>query len=380
VSATLRVGFDATAVARPNPTGIGLSIAHLVRALRDEQQSAETDLELDVLYRISRVRRRRHFLPGPYHLFHERLSVLRARRLTVFHGADSRLPSFSGPALVATVHDLSARRPGFASERFRRTRETHWAQVRDRADLVITYTEAVKREITHDLGLDPSRIAVVPLAATDALATPPPKAEAKAVALRIAGDRPYVLCLGELSRRKNTVGAVEAFAAAGASDHALVLVGPQGRGAEDVEAAISRLGLKERVVLASYLPPSAVACLLSEAGALLFPSRYEGFGMPVLEAFRAQIPVIASTAESVIEVCGDAALHSDPDDTAGLGDDLRRVLGDDALCADLVKRGSARLNVFSWTRAAKDLVRVYRAAAARGPAPSATPEETQCNR
>lgn len=378
---TLRVGFDASAAALARPTGVGLAIAHLARALR--ARAGGSRLELELLYRLSRARRRAHFLPGPARLYHERLSLLLARGLDVFHGPDSRLPRFSGPALVATVHDLSARRDGFSTDRFRRKREAHWEQVVRRADLVVTYTEAVRREVSRELGIPLERIAAVPLAPTDALATLP--GDPGAAVERIVGQRPYVLCLGELSRRKNSVGAVEAFAAAGAplADHALVLAGPAGHAAEEVERTIERLGLRGRVVRPAYLPAEQVAALLSGAAAFLFPTRYEGFGMPVLEAFRAGVPVVASRDPTVLEVAGGAALHRDAGDAAGLAEALVEVVRDGDQRARWIAAGRTRLEDFSWSRSAERLIAVYRAAHAREPAPAPlepSTEPSSCSR
>jgi len=374
VTSPLRVGIDATAAATPRPTGVGLAIAHLVRALRDLEPGADVDLE--VLYRLSRARRRASFLPGSSRLYHERLSLLLARRLDVVHGPDARLPRFRGPALVATVHDLSARRPGFSSERFRRTREAHWARVRERASLVVTYTAAVRAEVAAGLGVDPARIAVVPLAPVPAAEVAPEDVDAVA---GLTAGAPYVLYLGERSRRKNAAGAVAAFAAAGRAlaDHRLVLAGPAGRGAEETDATIARAGLGERVVVADYLPAGQVAALLDGAAALLFPSRYEGFGMPVLEAFRAGVPVVASRDESVVEVAAGAALHAEADDPDGLGAALATAVREPARRAELVAAGRARLEAFSWARSGRLLLDVYRAAAAGRPAPR--PEELPCS-
>ncbi|MBL4847218.1 MAG: glycosyltransferase, partial [Planctomycetes bacterium] len=171
----LRVGIDASAAAVPHPTGVGLSIGELVASLR-----SRADLSLDVLYLLSRLKRRRHFLPGSSRLFHPRLSLLLARELDVFHGPDTRLPRLAGPALVATVHDFSARRTAFASDRFRATREAHWADVAARADFVVTYTEAVRAEVHTELGVPLERIAVCPLAPTRQTISAPPAAIAAA--------------------------------------------------------------------------------------------------------------------------------------------------------------------------------------------------------
>lgn len=372
--APLRVGIDATAAAVPHPTGVGRSIAQLLGALQAEAEPL--GLAPLALYRLSRLRRRRWFLPGPWRAFHERWSWLLARRLDVFHGPDARLPRFGGPALVATVHDLSSRQPGFSTERFRRLREGHWAGVVSRATRICTYTAAVRQEVARELPFPLERIDVVPLAATD----PPPPGElepARAEVRARQGTRPYVLFLGERSRRKNAAGAALALEAAGPAlaGHDLILVGPAGHGAAELDPLLERPALRARVRVLDYLPAAQAVALLEGAAALLFPSRYEGFGMPVLEAFRAGVPVVASTDPSVREVAGGAALHADADDHAGLGRQLARAIEDGALRADLIARGQARAREFSWTRTARSLARSYHAAAGRA---QPREEETPC--
>lgn len=361
----LQVGIDATAAAVAAPTGVGLAIAHLVAALH--ATGPALGVEPVALYRWSRLRRKRWFLPGPRRLYHERWSWLLARRLAVFHGPDARLPRFRGPALVATVHDLSARRLGFAPERFRRLREAHWAQVAARAARVITYTRAVADEVARELSLPRARIDVVPLAAT----APPPRAAVDAAWPELAarlGPGPFVLYLGERSRRKNAAGAARAFEAAGLQGHRLVFAGPAGHGAEEAAPALERLG--ERAAVLDYLSPAALAALLERAAALLFPSRYEGFGLPVLEAFRAGVPVVASTDPSVLEVAAGAALHAQAEDVEGLGAQLRRAVEDAALREELVARGRARAAELTWEGAAHRLAACYLAAAEGVPCPS----------
>lgn len=380
--APLVVGFDLSCAATPRPTGVGLAAAHLLRALREV--APEEGLDVRPLCRWSRGGARRAHAAALAQLaceqlprFDDRFSLLLARGLDVFHGPDARVPRFRGPAVVATVHDLSSRRPDFADERFRRTREAHWRDVARRADLVVTYTQAVRDEVAAGLALPRERIAVVPLAPTDGLVAPPAHV-CDWVVRRVVGERPYVLVLGERSRRKNAAGAALALAAAGPAlaEHALVLVGPPGFGVEDVDLALEHPALRGRAVAADYLPRAEVAALLARAAALLFPSRYEGFGLPVLEAFRAGVPVVASRDPSVLEVAGGAALHADAEDHAALGACLARAVHDPALREDLVARGRARAREFTWPAAARALAAVYRAARAG----RAAKEPTACSR
>ncbi|MCA8921648.1 MAG: glycosyltransferase family 4 protein [Planctomycetes bacterium] len=369
----LSVAIDATAAASARPTGVGRAIAELVAGLRAAPPGGA---ELEVVYRLSRWRRRAHFLPPPARLFHERLSWRLASRVQVFHGPDARLPRFSGPRFVATVHDFSARNPDFATERFLALREGHWRAVAERATAIVTYTEAIKREVVHTLGVPAERVAVVPLAA--AVAAPDPKA-LQAVRSKVGTD-PFVLVLGEVSARKNTLGALLAFERAQLGPRTkLVVVGPDGRGADAFSLSPRRVALGERVLRLPYLPGAEVEALMSEARALLFPTRYEGFGLPVLEAFAHGVPVVASRDPSVREVAGGACWHADADDVEELAEALRQAVADGPARAARIAAGRLRAEGFTWSRSAARLWEVYRAVAEGRPAARAR-EEPTCSR
>jgi alpha-1,3-rhamnosyl/mannosyltransferase len=342
----LRVGLDASAAAVNKPTGVGVAIKSLARAL-----PAVPEIELEILYRLSRVKRRSTFLPGS-RLFHPRFSVLLARRLDVIHGPDARLPKLKGPALVATIHDLSVRKDArFAEEGFRATRARHWEDTARRADRIVVYTEAVKRDVASALSFPAERIDVVPLAPSDELAPPPPETK-----------EDLVLVLGEISARKNTLGALRAFEKARetspvARRSTLFIVGPDGHGAAELH---DQARGKDHVKTTGWLPSAELREKLSRARALLFPSRSEGFGLPLLEALRAGTPVVASRDPALVEVAGGAALHAQADDIDGLSAHLVSLLEGDA--RELVARGQARAAEFTWERSARALARVYRAA------------------
>ncbi|HZU98684.1 MAG TPA: glycosyltransferase family 1 protein [Planctomycetota bacterium] len=343
----LRVGLDASASAVAKPTGVAVAIRGLALALG--ALPAAEEIELTPLYRLSRVKRRSTFLPGAK-VFHPRFSLLLARKLDVIHGPDARLPKLRGPSLVATIHDLSVRKDGrFSEPGFRETRARHWEDAAARADRIVVYTEAVKRDVTRELSFPAERISVVPLAASGK----PRGGTAK---------RDHVLVLGEISTRKNTLGAVLAFERArerspAARRTTLLLVGPDGHGAEAVHEAIRG---REHVRHVGWLPAAELAETLETARALLFPSRSEGFGLPVLEAMQASVPVIASNDPALVEVAGGAALHADSEDVAGLAAHLVTVLEGGA--QELGSRGRARAAEFTWERSARALASVYRAA------------------
>ncbi len=174
----------------------------------------------------------------------------------------------------------------------------------------------------------------------------------------IAGD--YFLCLGTLQPRKNLGRLIDAFAALATRDPdvALVLAGQHGWLYDDLWASVRRRGLEGRVLFPGYIPDEDKAALMSGALAFMFPSLYEGFGLPVLEAQACDCPVVTSRTSSLPEVAGDGALLVDPHDTAAITAAMGQVTRDNELRRTLIERGATNLRRFSWTTSAQDLLRI----------------------
>ena len=181
-----------------------------------------------------------------------------------------------------------------------------------------------------------------------------------------ADAAPYVLALGRLEPRKLHATLVEAFGAMAADDHdvRLVLAGPDGAARPAVDAAIAALDrpVRDRVEVVGWVDDARRASLLRSAAVLAYPSLDEGFGLPVLEAMAAGVPVVATDTGAVPEIAGDAAVLVGPTAEA-LAGGLDRALHDASLRARLVAEGTGRAALFSWDRAAAGLVDLYRAAA-----------------
>jgi glycosyltransferase involved in cell wall biosynthesis len=178
------------------------------------------------------------------------------------------------------------------------------------------------------------------------------------------GGAPFVIAIGTLEPRKNFAHLVGAFGelAAGHPDVRLVIAGHDGPARPEIIAAIARLraGVRERVVLAGGISDAGRRALLENAALLAYPSIYEGFGFPVLEAMTAGVPVVAARAGSIPEVAGDAALLFEPTNEHDLAHEMDRVLTDDAIRSELVARGRDRVHAFSWDHAARALASCYR--------------------
>lgn len=171
----------------------------------------------------------------------------------------------------------------------------------------------------------------------------------------LGGDSSYLLFVGALQPRKDPVCAVRALALLG-SDLELVFVGPEKRGGDDVRREIARLGLERRVRFLGHVPKGELSALYRGAACLVFPSRYEGFGLPVLEAMAAGTPVVASTAGALPEVAGEAAVLVPPRNPTALADGVERALADRDR---LRKLGLERSRQFTWEETAKRTAAVY---------------------
>jgi glycosyltransferase involved in cell wall biosynthesis len=224
----------------------------------------------------------------------------------------------------------------------------------------------VADEVVAELGVPPERVRAVhhgvpPLAEPAGPRTPPPPALP-------TGCRRYVLAVGTVEPRKDYPSLVAAFDEVTAEDPevALVLAGADGWGAKDLAAAIeaSPAPTRARIVRTGYLDGAALAAAIRHAALLAYPSRYEGFGFPPLQAMSVGVPVVATAAGAVPEVVGDAAALVPPGDVDGLAAAIVRVLAGGHEVDDLVSRGHRRVAAFSWEACAEGLTALYRDVAA----------------
>ncbi|MBN1427533.1 MAG: glycosyltransferase family 4 protein [Anaerolineae bacterium] len=190
----------------------------------------------------------------------------------------------------------------------------------------------------------------------------------KEVGRRLGIPGPYILHMGSLHPRKNLARLIDAFALIKdtVNNLSLVMAGQPGWGYDQLLEKIAGLGLAENVILPGYVSDADRAALYAGARVYAFPSLYEGFGFPVLEAMAQGVPVVCSNTSSLPELVGDAALTIDPLDVNGLADALRRLLIDEELRQTLTKRGFQRVRLFSWEACAQATLEVLAEAADAG--------------
>ncbi len=288
----------------------------------------------------------------------------------------AHVPYWGGPMwcaapVVVTIHDLIPLvLPEYRGDWRVRMYMRLVAVSARRAAVVLTDSEASRRDILQHLRLDPDRVRTVYLAADEAYRPQPPDA-VEAVHRRLGLPPRYVLYFGGFDVRKNLGAVFGAFArvAARVPDVALVVAGrlpPRDTPfTPDPRRLAREAGVADRTVFANWVDEADKPALYAGADALLFPSRYEGFGLPPLEAMACGTPVIASRAASLPEIVGDGGLLYDPDDTTGMAEGLLAVLTDGPTRAALAEKALAQARRFSWARTAEETLRAYEFAVGR---------------
>ena len=286
--------------------------------------------------------------------------LLRGCKLDVLHSLGYVGPLYPPCPQVVSVHDLIYRgHQAMMTGKKQKALEFFVRQTVRRAARIITISENSKREIAADIGVNPEKIVVTYLAGRPPAA--PSTAEERVPVLSRCGiDAPYVLAFSSPNPVKNIVRLMEAFARACADlPHQLVLIGHAPAGTS-FAAEAARMGLAGRVIGTGYVPGADIGPLLQGTDLFAFPSLYEGFGMPVLDAQQEGIPVICSTAASLPEVAGDGALMFDPLSVEAMQEALRAGLSDHPLRDRLRAQGRANAARFSWAKTAHQTLDVYR--------------------
>lgn len=304
----------------------------------------------------------------PGYLWRERVLVplLAKEQVDVFHSPVSAIPIGGDFAKIATVHEVPwlERHPHVeASRRMWLYLNVRWARrivavsERTRANILRLYPSAREKVVVIHHGVDERFV-------------PVDGATARGPALAALGlpDEPYLLFVGAARRKKNIAGLLEAFRQLPDPLRAatqLVLAGVRDPKGSDLEAKVRQLGIGERVRFPGYVSDADLVRLYQHAVALVFPSHFEGFGLPPLESMACGTPVIASTGGALPEVVGDAALLVQPGDVQQLSTAMRRALTNEKLRADLKRRGLARAARFRWRPAAEKVLEIHRACGAK---------------
>jgi glycosyltransferase involved in cell wall biosynthesis len=364
-----RVAFDVTA-ARTNRMGTGVYTRKLVESLQPLMGDRLAPIECGF---ARTLRHRKTVSDRVATLAHDTwwtqvgtLNAARACRANLLHVPAMLAPLRSSLPVVVTIHDLAIVRFPQMFRRWHRTFSTYLLpRVVQTVNQIVTVSEATKADLVELLGVAPDRVSVIPCGISSDFA-PLPHGDPclDDVRRRYSLPENYAITVGAIEPRKNLprlLRALKLLATRRPEFKNLTLchVGPAGWLTEDVSRTIAELGLHDRVRFLGFVPNDDLAALYQPARVSLYPSLFEGFGLPIVEAMASGCPVVTSNCSSMPEVAGGAAVLVDPMSEESIADGLARVWLDDRMRCDMIARGRCRAAVFTWEAAARETVTLY---------------------
>jgi glycosyltransferase involved in cell wall biosynthesis len=370
----MRIAFDGTTLT-PGRTGVGYYTEHLLQHVAREVEKTGDELIVisnqpietaEPLPRHVRVYERRRF---PVRIAWMQLlaaRVLEDIRADVAHFTNGMLPLGSGTARVVTIHDMSLTLFPRCHPVRRLVINRPLLGVAARlADAIVTGSHSARRDLLRLHTVPPDRVTVVHEAAGPGFEPIRDPGRRARIRCRYGLPERFLLYVGAIEPRKNLSRLMEAFAEARRRgvNHELVCVGPYGWSSRDLYAHIDRLGLRRVVHFTGYVPVEDLPVIYNLADFFVFPSIYEGFGLPVVEAMACGTPVITAATSSLEEIGAGAAEMIDPAQTEALAAAIVRLSRDGDRREDLAQRGLLRAREFSWARTAREMLGIYSRAA-----------------
>jgi glycosyltransferase involved in cell wall biosynthesis len=368
----MRIAFDGTTL-RPGRTGVGYYtehlLHHLAEASRDDEVIVISNRPVDTTRPLPpNVRVHASGWRFPRLVWMQTLAprIVRELRADVVHFTNGMMPLPSSVPTVVTIHDMSLTMfPRYHPPRRVLLNRPLVDMAARRADAIITVSQSAKRDITRLYGTAANRIHVVHEAAAPSFRRVESPRELERVRRRYSLPDRFILYVGTIEPRKNLPKLLDAIAIrrkSGELQHQLVCAGPYGWLSRDIEEQLERLAIEDAVRFTGYVPFDDLPALYTLAEVFVFPSLYEGFGLPVIEAMACGTPVVAGDVPAVTEVAGGAVqqVHLNVE---SIGDAIVALTRSPELREERRRCGLARARAFSWQRAADETLQVYREAA-----------------
>ena len=382
----MRIGLDCSSAVLKNRTGVGnytFNLAHALARVDKENFYVfypffyRVFLGIEKNTRLPKAKNTRIAYNGlPHFLFYFLLSkgtpsFFKEKMLgdvDIVHSTNFSAPRLKNKKLVVTIYDLTV----FTHPECHQKGNIDFCAkgIKDalsNADKIIAISEHTKKDLIDILNAPSDMISVTQLAAGSDYYEVKDMAAIRLTKEKYNLPENYILFVGSLEPRKNIKTLLKAYSMVPVKmrkDFPLVIAGAKGWLNSDIPALVEGLGIKESVRFTGYIDAADISAVYSGATVFAYPSLYEGFGLPILEAMSCGSPVVTSNTSSMPEVAGDAALLVDPLNAEELAFGLETVLEKESLRAEMRKKGLARASTFSWDRCAKETVEVYRKAAA----------------
>lgn len=388
----LKVVIDATPV-EPKPSGVGFYVTNLIRALDALQEQEKFQLGIayqprfqnwllgklalpDCLNEYSQI----HILPIPVKVsdllltstqisnsflsYFEHYFKRCFNNPDILHGTNYSVHPCNNSLKVMNIYDLTFLKYPHYIDSVVKTYTERVKLCLQWTDLVITISESSKKDIVEYLKVDPEKVYVTPLASryhpNYLCADKIPELEKQA---NYNFSQPYLLFVSTIEPRKNITAIISAFNYLKEKhkiEHKLILIGKKGWNYKPIFAAIEHSPWKHHIHHLDYLSDELVALFYSKADVFVYPSHYEGFGLPVLEAMTLGVPVVSSQASSIPEVAGDAALLINPNEPIQLAEAILKVISDSQLRQQLIDKGKEQAKLFTWERTARETLKAYK--------------------
>ncbi len=382
---SLRIAINVDLLFKPVPGGQGRVIANLIKELAHIDQTNQ--YTLFSVHPVKHVPEPLQHLPDNFKLQHvpsikPQLSFLAWHTLrwptvdtTVLGQQDivhattpSIVPACKHARLIVTVYDLVCWRfPQGLKPWGRYYQRTGMKAAACEAAYITAISDATRQDfLTQFAGqVEPERVRTIPIAATSNLESVQDLELIKRVCERYNIIRPFIINVGTLEPRKNVTRLLKAYAALPLpvrTTHQLVIVGPYGWKVPALQQLVATLQLENDVIWTGYIPDNELSVLLSAATIFVYPSLYEGFGIPILEAMQCDVPIITSNISSMPEVSGNAALLVDPTNVEELTAAMQHLLLDENARTQLIERGRIQRTRFSYRHMAKEVLALYQTA------------------
>ncbi len=308
------------------------------------------------------------YLPSKVHnqisrkLFVPPADILTAKKYDIaLYGNFVRSPLIFGGKTITVIYDLSFLHfRQYSDKKNAKLLTKRVPSAVQKSDIIITISENSKREIIEEYGADDDKIKIISPAIDPTIYKPAKSTEINNILNKYDIAKPYILYTGTLEPRKNIVGILDAYASLTKnmkSDYCLVLAGGKGWLDGEIQQKLKELADCD-IITTGYVPDDDLPALYSGASVFVYPSFYEGFGMPPLEAMACGTPVITSNNSSLPEVVGDAGIMIEADDIKALASSIQKVLTNEKLAKEMSKKGLAQAKKFSWEKSAEKLHRI----------------------
>jgi len=362
----MKIGFDARMI---DWAGVGTYTYNVLESLKEIDKENQYVLlcEQKTMSQVPEADNfdKRIVSESVFSSFHQLFFSLSLKKhsLDVFHAPYFTFPLFLSCPSVVTIHDLI---PlvfplSMPSKIGRAYYQRANKKALNKAKMIIAVSESTKNDLLNNYDVSKEKIRVICDGVSEKFKAVQDRTLLSRVKKRYGIRSRFLMNVGNPKPHKNWPGLIEAFAESGkkVKDCRLVLVGSRDPRYPEIERLIRKLQLKDRVIVTGFVDEGDMPLLYNAAEALVLPSFYEGFGLPVLEAMACGTPVLSSSSSALPEVCGDAALMVDANEPANLVAGIERILSDEKLRRELSDKGTKRAKLFSWKQTAQKTLEVY---------------------